>query len=359
MSSFEPDKLIESLSARVFPTPPQAAFLFSDAFDPWRGKLFAAADLSRKEHLGDDVFLRGLIEFSSHCARDCDYCGISTHNRLAERYRMDRRQILDSIGAAIELGFRSFVLQSGEDPLFGAGEICALLSEIRGKYDVAVTLSAGEWSREEFAEFRKAGADRYLLRIETSDPVLFARFHRARPRGGGSGSPWENRYRCLQDLRELGFQVGSGILVGLPGQDAESLRRDLEFLIALKPEMVGIGPFIPHPETPLAGEKGGTLESCLTFLSLLRLFMPDAYLPATTAMGTVDPQGRQRALRAGANVLMPNVSPLENRPKYELYPGKICLSDDAAVCRGCVERMVISMGRKVNLGKGHIVRHVY
>ena len=325
--------------------------IFSERFNPWRGALYAAADKVRQEMVGDDVYLRGLIEFSNHCACRCDYCGISAHNPKVARYRMTHEEILATMQAGYDLGFRSFVLQSGEDRLFDEKEVVRLISMIKERLPVAVTLSIGEWPRASLAEFRKAGADRYLLRIETSDPELFARYHR--------DSSWEARHRCLLDLKELGYQLGSGILVGLPGQDGATLARDLAYLIDLQPEMVGIGPFIPHPDTPLAGAKGGTLADCLTFLSLLRIYLPDSFLPATTAMGSIDPKGRQLALQAGANVLMPNVSPTENRGKYALYPNKICLSDDAMVCRNCTERWVTAMGRKTNLGHGHIRRNVY
>lgn len=351
VQAFDGRFLLEDICRRALFTEDMGAWVFSERFDPWRSKLFAAADAVRRTMVGDDVYLRGLIEFSNHCACRCDYCGISAHNPKVERYRMSHDEILDTMQAAYDMGFRSFVLQSGEDRLFTEKEVVRLLTMIKDRLPVAVTLSIGEWSRESLAAFRKAGADRYLLRIETSDPELFAKFHR--------DSTWDARHRCLMDLQELGYQVGSGILVGLPGQDGRTLARDLNYLLRLRPEMVGIGPFIPHPETPLADAPGGTLESCLTFLALLRLYLPDSFLPATTAMGSIDPKGRQRALEAGANVLMPNVSPTENRARYALYPNKICLNDDAQACRRCTERWVTSMGRKTNLGHGHIRRNVF
>lgn len=343
--------LLEDVSRRALFTEEMGEWLFSDRFDPWRSKLFSAADAVRREMVGDDVYLRGLIEFSNHCACRCDYCGISAHNPKVERYRMTHEEILATMQAAYEMGFRSFVLQSGEDRMFTEKEVVRLISMIKDRLPVAVTLSIGEWSRESLAAFKKAGADRYLLRIETSDPELFARFHR--------DSNWETRHRCLMDLKELGFQVGSGVLIGLPGQTGRTLARDLRYLLELRPDMVGIGPFIPHPETPLANAAGGTLDQCLTFLSLLRLYLPDSFLPATTAMGSIHPQGRKRALEAGANVLMPNVSPTENRANYALYPNKICLTDDALKCRKCTEAWVTAMGRKTNLGHGHIRRSVF
>lgn len=345
------DNVWNDLEQRVPLTSEEVALIFSGSFDPHRERLFSVADALRKKFLGDEIFLRGIIEFSNACRCECHYCGISAYNTNLHRYRLTDGEILSTVERAVGMGFQSFVLQSGEDPLYKAADICRIVEAIKERFDVAITLSIGEWSREDYSGFRKAGTDRYLLRIETADPVLYGRFH--------PHSSWERRNQCLMDLKDLGFQVGSGILVGLPGQDAESLRCDLEYLRRLEPEMVGIGPFIPHPKTPLANFPGGTLSDCLTFLALLRVYLPDAFLPATTAMGSVDLQGRQKALRAGANVLMPNVSPVENRADYQLYPGKICLSEEAAACRSCVELMVMKLGRTLNLGKGHISRRKY
>jgi biotin synthase len=328
--------------------------VFSEAFDPFRQNLFELADRVRRKYVGDHVFLRGLVEFSNYCSCRCAYCGISAENPHLVRYRMTSDEILETIGGGFRLGYRSFVLQSGEDPSFSKDRLCEIFSAIKREFPVALTLSIGEWPREDLMAFRAIGVDRFLLRIETADPVLFAALH--------PDSMWEDRHRCLVDIKELGFQVGSGVLIGLPGQTPGHLQRDLEYLIALRPEMVGIGPFIPHPQTPLQGAPGGTLSDCLTFLALLRIFLPDAYLPATTAMGSIDPSGRQKALRAGANVLMPNVSPLENRAKYELYPGKIGLSmdNDAADAGQCSARqMVEGLGRRVSLDHGHIQRRVF
>ncbi len=344
-------KLLQELVTRRPMTEAEAAWIFSEDFAEHRPALYATADRIRKEHVGDDVYLRGLIEFSNYCACRCAYCGISAVNREVERYRMTVEEVVQNVREAVGLGYRSFVLQSGEDRHYKVSDICRLIESLKQVEDIAVTLSIGEWKREDLAAFRAAGADRYLLRIETSDPELFARLH--------PDSNWHDRHRCLMDLKELGFQTGSGIMVGLPGQTPETLRRDLAYLLQLRPEMVGIGPFIPHPDTPLGSIPGGTLDQTLTFLALLRIYLPDAFLPATTAMGSIDPQGRQKALRAGANVLMPNVSPQMNRTLYELYPGKICTGDDASTCRRCVDRWVVAMGRTINMGHGHIKRQVY
>lgn len=345
------EAVIDDLVKRRRISDETATLVFSPAFDMARGRLFDAADRVRHETVGDDVYLRGIIEFSNYCGCRCDYCGISSHNRDVARYRMTRDEIVATAARAHELGYRSLVLQSGEDRFYSAKDICNIIESIKGGLDMAVTLSIGEWPKADFAAFKAAGADRYLLRIETSDPALYERYHR--------DSKWQDRHQALMDLKELDYQVGSGILVGLPGQDGPGLARDLEYLQRLRPEMVGIGPFIPHPKTPLGNEPAGLIDSCLTFLALLRLYLPDAFLPATTAMGTLDPLGRQKALKAGANVIMPNVSPVTNRPSYEIYPNKICQADDVGACRQCVQTMITGIGRTPNFGFGHIKRTIY
>ncbi|HEY9071765.1 MAG TPA: [FeFe] hydrogenase H-cluster radical SAM maturase HydE [Candidatus Ozemobacteraceae bacterium] len=328
-----------------------ARHLFSPAFDDARPELYAAADRVRRETVGDHVYIRGIIEFSNYCRCQCDYCGISCHNPEISRYRMTHDEVLETASHAHALGYRSLVLQSGEDRAYRVEDICHIIESIKSRLDMAVTLSIGEWSREEYAAFRAAGADRYLLRIETSSQTLYERFHR--------DSKWHERHQALMDLKELGYQVGSGILIGLPGQDGPGLIRDLEYLERLRPEMVGIGPFIPHPQTPLGNQPAGLFENCLTFLALLRLYLPDAFLPATTAMGTVDPIGRQKALKAGANVIMPNVSPVMNRPSYQIYPNKICQDDDVGKCQKCVQSLISALGRIPDFGHGHIRRSIY
>ena len=347
----EVDAIFDALQERSLLSREQWEIIFSEAFDPFRGKLYHLADRVRRQFVGDDVYLRGLVEFSNYCGCRCAYCGISADNVTLSRYRMTPEQILATISGGYQRGYRSFVLQSGEDRWFTQERLCEILTAIKRDFPVALTLSIGEWKREALAAFRQAGADRFLLRIETSDPLLFRTLH--------PDSHWEDRHQCLVNLKELGYQLGSGVLIGLPGQSPGHLKRDLEYLMELRLEMVGIGPFIPHPQTPLGQCPGGTFTDCLTFLALLRVYLPDSFLPATTAMGTLDPQGRQNALKAGANVLMPNISPLENRAKYELYPEKICLADDAQVDRDGVERLLVGLGRRLNLGQGHITRGVF
>ena len=306
--------------------------------------LFEAADRVRKKYVGDGVYLRGLIEFSSYCKNDCFYCGLRRSNLKAQRYRLSAEQLIKTAKQAVSYGYKTIVLQSGEDLWFEADKMCQIIREIK-KLDVAVTLSIGEKTREEYAAYRAAGADRYLLRIETTDKILYEKLDPA--------MSWENRVRCLHNLKELGYEVGSGSLVGLPGQTLESLANDLLFFKDLPVDMAGIGPFIPHPHTPLKDETTrGHFELSLKMMALMRLLLPDINIPATTAMETLHPQGRLLALQCGANVVMPNVTEGDYRKKYELYPGKVCTGESAAQCRGCIEAKIESIGRFVASGKG-------
>lgn len=306
--------------------------------------LFAAADRVRREFVGDEVYLRALIEFSNYCKNDCVYCGIRRSNPKADRYRLTPDQIIETAHTAAELGYKTVVLQSGEDLWFDTDKLCHIIREIK-KLDAAVTLSIGEKTREEYAAYRRAGADRYLLRIETTDKFLYEKLD--------PGMSWDNRARCLYDLKELGYEVGSGSLVGLPGQTLESLADDLLFFKNLPVDMAGIGPFIPHPQTPLAAETAqGHFELSLKMMAVMRLLLPDINIPATTAMETLHPQGRLLALQCGANVVMPNATQGDARVKYELYPGKICTGDAPEQCRGCIQRKIESIGRTVNFSYG-------
>ena len=306
--------------------------------------LFAAADRVRKKYVGDGVYLRGLIEFSNYCKNDCVYCGIRRSNTLAQRYRLFPSQIVDMAKKAVSYGYKTVVLQSGEDLWFDADQMCQIIHEIK-KLDVAITLSIGEKTREEYAAYRAAGADRYLLRIETTDKTLYEKLDPA--------MSWENRVRCLHDLKELGYEVGSGSLVGLPGQTLESLADDLLLFKDLPVDMAGIGPFIPHPHTPLKDETiQGHFELSLKMMALMRLLLPAINIPATTAMETLHPQGRLLALQCGANVVMPNVTEGDFRKKYELYPGKVCTGESPAQCRGCIQAKIESIGRFVSDSKG-------
>lgn len=311
-------------------------------------RLYQAANAVRAAHMGDDVHLRGLIEFSNYCRKNCDYCGVRRGNRDLERYRLPPDEIIAIARAAAELGYRSVVLQSGEDMWYTSERVCAIIRGIKATTDLAITLSLGERDEATYGAWRDAGADRYLLRIETTDPALFAALH--------PDDDLEARKACLYTLRDLGYQLGSGVMVGLPGQTPVGLADDVIWLHALGAEMIGVGPFIPHPGTPLSAAGGGTVEQTLRLVAVLRLVFPDAHLPATTAMGSLEPFGRERALEAGANVMMPNVTPTDYRPKYEIYPGKICLGDDAAHCRGCISLRIAALGRTVGTDHGHVKR---
>lgn len=300
----------------------------------------------RRQYYGDKVYTRGLIEFTNYCKNDCYYCGIRRGNSHAKRYRLSREEILDCCGNGYELGFRTFVLQGGEDPYYTDERMTEIISLIRrGWPDCAITLSIGEKSYESYRLFKEAGADRYLLRHETASDELYRRLH-----------PEEmllsRRKQCLYDLKSLGYQVGAGFMVGSPGQTIEHLAEDLMFLKELEPQMVGIGPFIPHHETRFAKETAGSVGLTLFLLSVIRILLPKVLLPATTALGTMDPLGREKGLAAGANVVMPNLSPVKNRKQYDLYDNKICTGEEAAECRGCLERRVLSTGYRIVAERG-------
>ena len=279
--------------------------------------LFAKADAVRREIYGNDIYIRGLIELSNYCKNDCYYCGIRRSNKNAARYRLTREQVLDCCKSGYKLGFRTFVLQGGEDPYFTDERLSEMISAIKSRYpDCALTLSMGEKSYASYLSYFNAGADRYLLRHETADATHYGKLH-------PDSMTLSTRRQCLYDLKKIGFQVGCGFMVGSPYQTVENLAADLLFIKEFDPEMVGIGPFIPHRDTPFAGEPAGTLEMTLFMLGLVRLLVPHVLLPATTALGTIDPQGRELGILAGANVVMPNLSPQEVRNKYLLYDNKL------------------------------------
>lgn len=301
---------------------------------------------TRVKHYGKKVFLRGLIEISSYCKNDCLYCGIRRSNKEADRYRLSREDIMACCENGYELGFRTFVMQGGEDSFFTDDFLCSVIAEIREKYpDCAITLSLGERSYESYKRLKEAGADRYLLRHEAADPELYKKLH-------PSEMSLDNRKECLFHLKELGYQVGAGFMVGAPFQTTEHLIYDLRFLQSLQPQMIGIGPFIPHHNTEFSEEKGGTLELTLRLLGIIRLMFPKVLLPATTALGTIAPNGRELGLMTGCNVVMPNLSPVKVRKKYDLYDNKICTGEEAAECRGCLERRINSAGYEVVSERG-------
>lgn len=316
--------------------------------DEFNEPLAEAADIRRRENYGDKVYIRGLIEFTNYCRNNCYYCGIRRDNKKAERYRLTKDEILLCCDEGYKLGFRTFVMQGGEDPYYTDEMICDIVSKIKSRYpDCAVTLSIGEKPRESYQAFFDAGADRYLLRHETADPEHYGKLH-------PESMSLENRKECLFDLKEIGYQVGSGFMVGSPYQTTENLISDLRFLQKLQPDMIGIGPYITHADTPFAEFKSGDVMLTLRLVSILRLMFPYALIPSTTALGTIHPQGRELGLKAGANVVMPNLSPVSVRKLYSLYENKICTGEEAAQCRGCLERRVESAGYKIVTDIGNV-----
>lgn len=275
--------------------------------------IYKAADEVRKSHVGDAVHLRALIEFSNICRCNCVYCGLRHENKKIERYHLTKDEILNSVKRAVEFGYKTIVLQSGEDTYYKVDLLEKIIKEIK-QYDVALTLSIGERSFDEYQVLKEAGADRFLLRIETTDRVLYEKCH--------PNSSYDNRIKCLKDLKKLGYETGTGCLVGLPGQTIESLAEDILFFKSLDADMIGIGPLIPHPNTPLKNASSGSFDLALRVMALTRLLLPDINIPATTAMETLNPNGRIIALQSGANVVMPNLTDEDVQKKYEIYPGK-------------------------------------
>lgn len=338
--------LIEKLERQQLLTEPEFADLIRNRTPESAQLLAKKAAARRQAYYGNHVYIRGLIEFTNYCKNDCLYCGIRRSNHCAQRYRLSPEEILGCCASGYRLGFRTFVLQGGEDPWYTPERIENLVRRIKNEYpDCAVTLSVGEHPKEVYQRWFHAGADRYLLRHETATPEHYRQLH---PRE----LSLEKRMRCLWDLKEIGYQVGCGFMVGAPGQTPEHIARDLSFIRELEPHMVGIGPFIPQKDTPFGGEPSGTLELTVYLLSIIRLMLPDVLLPATTALGTIHPRGRELGIQAGANVCMPNLSPTAVRKKYALYDNKICTGDEAAECVQCLRRRIESVGCQMSMVRG-------
>lgn len=310
---------------------------------PDSSALFKAADEVRHLYVGDEVHLRGLIEFTNICRCNCKYCGIRAENKNLNRYRLTKDEILFAARQAVENGFKTIVLQGGEDLCFDTSLICSIISEIKG-LDVALTLSIGERSYEDYKAFKNAGADRYLLRIETTDRQLYKAMH--------PNMSFENRVRCLSDLKKLGYETGTGCLIGLPGQSIESLADDILFFKELDADMVGVGPFLPHPQTPLAKSEHGSFDLSLRLMAITRLLLPDINIPATTAMETLNPNGRIIALQSGANVFMPNITGEITSVDYEIYPNKAGINGCKKGVIGAVSAKLATIGRTVSSTKG-------
>lgn len=313
--------------------------------------LFQRAMERREEFYGRDVYIRGLIEFTNHCGNNCFYCGLRAGNRNLCRYRMDKADILKCCETGYRLGFRTFVLQGGEDFYYTDERICDIVSSIKREFgDCAVTLSIGEKTEGSYRAYKDAGADRYLLRHETADNDHYASLH---PK---EMNP-EYRKKCLFVLKKLGYRVGSGFMVGSPGQTMDNLADDLEFLRILEPDMIGIGPFLPHSDTPFCNEKKGSLYRTLRLIAVLRLMFPYALIPSTTALGTLHPDGRELGLRAGANVVMPNLSPPNTRELYSLYDGKLSTGAEAAEHIEILKEKLVRLGMKTVVDVGDVKPH--
>jgi len=337
--------LIDKLEAsRVLSREEFALLLFCDD-----EHLFERARVKAQEVYGKNIYLRGLIEFTSYCKNDCFYCGLRVENKKAQRYRLSQEQILECCKNGYALGFRTFVLQGGEDPFFTDEILSNIVKEIKKAHpDCAVTLSIGEREFESYELLRKAGADRYLLRHETANSEHYRTLHPDTMSG-------DNRKNCLRSLKELGYQIGCGFMVGSPNQTTEHIVDDLMFIKELKPHMVGIGPFIPHSDTPFKNEKAGDMRVTLNLLAILRLMQPNLLIPATTALGTIDAQGREMGILAGANVVMPNLSPVDVRGKYMLYDNKICTGEEAAECAFCMQNRIKNIGYEVAVTRGDCI----
>ncbi|WP_124065087.1 [FeFe] hydrogenase H-cluster radical SAM maturase HydE [Clostridium sp. E02] len=313
--------------------------------------LFSLARKNSEEHFEKEIYIRGLIEFTNYCKNDCIYCGIRSSNQNASRYRLSKEEILACCQNGYELGFRTFVLQGGEDLSYTDEIMTDIIKTIRKGYpDCAITLSIGEKSEEQYRAYYEAGANRYLLRHETANE---AHYHKLHP----ESLSLKTRKECLWTLKKIGYQVGTGFMVGSPYQTTRCLAEDLKFIKELSPHMVGIGPFIPHKDTPFKDFKAGSMELTLFLIGIIRLMLPNVLLPATTALGTLDPKGREKGILAGSNVLMPNLSPVGVRKKYSLYDNKICTGEEAAECNVCLRNRVSSVGYSVVEKRGDFVEN--
>lgn len=343
-SDEEINGLLDKLAEGYYPAEQEWRFLIAGEYD--RSLLYAKADEVRRKHYGTDVYIRGLIEISSYCKNNCLYCGIRRSNSHAQRYRLSQDDILACCEQGYGMGFRTFVLQGGEDAYFTTERVAGIVHSIKEKYpDCAVTLSLGERERADYEVWYRAGADRYLLRHETASKEHYQKLH-------PSEITYEHRMQCLRDLKQIGYQTGCGFMVGSPFQSTEELIADMRFLQEFQPHMVGIGPFIPHHDTPLREYAQGSLAQTLTMIALTRLFLPETLIPATTALGTIHPEGRELGLKAGANVVMPNLSPPAVRGQYSLYDHKRCTGDEAAEGLDDLKQRVACIGYRVVVDKG-------
>lgn len=344
------ERLIDRLAEEHSLSLEEYEYLLVNRTEQAAEQLAKYADTVRRGIYGTSVYIRGLIEISNFCKNDCLYCGIRRSNQNCDRYRLAPEEILECCEEGYALGFRTFVLQGGEDPWFSDGRLCELVGEIKARFpDCAVTLSLGERSRESYQLLFDAGADRYLLRHETADKEHYQALH-------PTDMDFERRMRCLRDLKEIGYQVGCGFMVGSPYQTVAHLAGDLKFIEEFKPDMCGIGPFIPQSDTPFGGERAGTLEMTCYLLSIIRLIHPSVLLPATTALGTIHPFGREQGILAGANVVMPNLSPASVRKKYQLYNNKISDGAESAQSKRVLAERMAAIGYEIVTDRGDIIK---
>lgn len=343
-------ELIEKLEAQHSLSPDEYIYLIENRSIEAADLLREKAVRARKEIYGNKVFIRGLIEISNICKNDCIYCGIRRSNKACERYRLSKSQILECCDEGYSLGFRTFVMQGGEDPFFDDGVLCDIVSEIKKRYPgCAVTLSTGERSKESYQRLFNAGADRYLLRHETADKAHYSKLH-------PEEMSFENRMECLHNLREIGFQTGCGFMVGSPYQTVECLAKDLKFIEEFQPDMCGIGPFIPHCATPFSDMPAGSVELTCYLLSIIRLIKPNILLPATTALGSLEEGGREKGILCGANVIMPNLSPMSERKKYALYNNKLFSGNESAQEIENLSKSMETIGYRIVTERGDIVK---
>lgn len=314
-------------------------------------KLLKTADEVRKKYCGDDVHLRALLEISNVCIRDCNYCGLRASNKKLKRYYMAPEEILEAATSVNSKGLRTLVIQSGENPYYTGEMVAGLIKEIKGNTDLAITLSLGERTYEDYKMWKEAGADRYLLRHETANCSHYKILH--------PDSDFYNRRKCFKWLRKLDYQVGAGCMIGSPEQTLDYLADDIEFIRDTLPDMIGIGPFIPHPETPMGKYETGDLQETLKMIALTRIVTRDALIPATTAIGSIEENGREMALMAGADVIMINFTPLKYREHYEIYPNKRCIHEEPEHCLSCIRKKIKSIGRTVSEEHGHSRKRIF
>ena len=338
--------IVNKLSQNHTLLPEEFLALIENNSQPLRDMLAREAQRVALHQFGNNIYTRGLIEISNYCKNNCYYCGIRAGNKNITRFRLTKEQIMECCAQGRDLGFRTFVLQGGEDPFFSVEVIEDIVSAIRKEYpECAITLSLGEWDREAYQRFYDAGADRYLLRHETYNASHYATLH-------PQNMSCQNRLRCLEDIKQIGFQAGTGIMVGAPNQTAQDLLQDILFIERFQPEMIGIGPFLPQHDTPFANEEKGSLTLTLLLISIFRLMFPKANIPATTSLATIDPQGREMGILAGANVVMPNLSPKALRPLYALYDNKVATNEEAAESREKLRARMQTIGYNLSDQRG-------